>query len=83
MTLLSDRLRSGLERLDDDVVEAFETLLPLGEYLIALVQINPLLAKPGGPSDYFSHESVELFGLEPPFYDLPPFPRTPTTDLSS
>src|SRR5436309_12207228 len=77
VSILSDRLREGLVHLEEFSIAAFASLLPESEYLVALLKVRPTLVKPGDDRDYFLHESVRLFGLEPPLYDLPANPKTP------
>ncbi len=76
-TELSQRLREGMPAIDDEVVTSFSQLLPSADYVVSLLEIDPTLVFPGDDSDYFSHEGSALFGFEPPFYDLPGYPRTP------
>lgn len=55
-----DQLRAkfarGLFTLDDDVVETIGSLLPEGEYAVALMKCLPVRIEPGGPGDYFFEE---------------------------
>lgn len=75
-TELSERLRAGLSWLPAEVVETAAALVPDGDYHVLLLRLRPQLALPGGENDYFAHEQVELFGLEP-FWGLPHNPRVP------
>ncbi len=73
---LADRLATGVGMLDDDLVSTAGSLLPTGDYAIADFNIEPSLTGPCQPDDYFSHESLDLFGM--PIYEgVPDNPRIP------
>ena len=74
--MLRSRLADGLSHIEDEVVDAFSTVIPRGAYCVALLEIRPRLVRPGDEGDYFSKEAVALFGLDPPHYDLPFSPKT-------
>ncbi len=57
-----ERLASGLESVEDDVVAAYGTLLPAGRYLPLLLEISPCRITPGGPGDFFTHENRATWG---------------------
>lgn len=59
-----------------EALAEFGMLLAPGKYSVALVRLSPELAFPGGPNDYFAHESVATWGLDP-YYGVPESPRTP------
>lgn len=73
---VEDRLTEGLAGIDHEVVEAFGALLPAGNYLPLLVQVQPRLVRPAGPGDYFAEEQVSTWGLSS-FWGLPEYPQTP------
>ncbi|HVF21051.1 MAG TPA: hypothetical protein VNA14_12540 [Mycobacteriales bacterium] len=72
---LRDRLTTGLDTLDDEVVTSFGQLVERGTYVPLLLTVEPRLVTPGGPGDYFAEEQVATWGLAP-FWGLPEHPRT-------
>jgi hypothetical protein len=75
-TAIADRLASGVGLLDDDIVDTAASLLPTGDYAVVIVDVEPSLTGPCQPEDYFSHESLDLFGM-PSYEGVPNNPRTP------
>jgi hypothetical protein len=73
---LEQSLSTGLDHVDDAVVEAFGALLPKAAYQPMLLQIRPRLIQPRQPGDYFSDEQVATWGLSA-FWGLPEYPQTP------
>jgi hypothetical protein len=73
---ISTRLAAGDRLLDGDLIAVAGSLLPSGDYAVAEVAIEPTLTGPCHPNDYFSNESLELFGL-PAYEGVPDNPRTP------
>lgn len=73
---LEQRLAAGLDTVDDDVVQRFGALLPAGTYLPLLLSVSPRLVGPDSPDDYFSHEQVVTWGIDP-FHGVPEDPGTP------
>ncbi len=71
-----DLLNSGLDVIDQGVLEAFGELLPRGEYLPLLLELQPRLTYPSDGGDYFSHEQLETWRVDS-FWGLPNYPRTP------
>lgn len=61
--LLRERLRGGMERVEPDVVAAFQALLTPGRYLPVLFEVTPSLVAPGGTADYFTHEQLKAWDL--------------------
>ncbi|MHA6757608.1 hypothetical protein [Streptacidiphilus sp. PAMC 29251] len=74
--LLRDRLATGLDQLDHQVVQAFVSLLAPGRYLPLLLEITPELVLPGGDRDYFTHEQLDTWDVEQAPHDLPADPAT-------
>lgn len=72
---LGERLRSGVELLDGELLGRAERALPPGRYHAMLLELNPSLVQPGDPADYFTGEQVELWGVDT-FWNLPHDPRT-------
>lgn len=69
-------LNTGLEHIDESVLEAFSQVLEPGTYLPMLLQIQPRLIAPGGSGDYFSEEQVSTWGVNN-FWGLPEHPQVP------
>lgn len=72
---LAQRLTEGLSGVDDDVVEAFATLVPDGVYRPLLLSVVPQLRLPSGPGDYFAEEQIATWGVDS-FWGLPEYPAT-------
>ncbi|NEA49684.1 hypothetical protein [Streptomyces sp. SID10815] len=73
---MQDRLTAALADPDDGgVIEAFGALLPEGEYLPLLLEVEPRLVVPGAKGDYFSGEQVAAWGVDQ-FWGLPQYPHT-------
>lgn len=70
------RLADGLTDLDGEIVDTFGRLLGTDSYLPLLLRVSPALVQPLGADDYFSHEQVATWGLNP-FWGLPEYPSTP------
>ncbi|WP_378601247.1 hypothetical protein [Nocardia lasii] len=73
---LAARLEAGLSDVDSSVIESFAELLPVGKYQPMLLSISPHLVFPLDRDDYFAHEQVQTWGIDP-FWGLPAHPRTP------
>ncbi|MFJ2598949.1 hypothetical protein [Streptomyces erythrochromogenes] len=74
---MQERLTGTLDDPDDGgVIDAFGTLLPKGEYLPLLLEVEPRLVIPGKEGDYFSGEQVTAWGVNQ-FWGLPEYPHTP------
>jgi hypothetical protein len=73
---LQDRLNDGLDGLAADVLTAFGSLLPSGHFLPMLFALEPHLVVPGDERDYFTHEQLETWRIDP-FWGLRHSPRTP------
>jgi hypothetical protein len=63
--LTNELLNAGLARIDDEVLQVYGTVLPKSEYTVLLLEITPRLVEPGAPSDYFTHEQVTTWGVDP------------------
>ncbi|MYV73376.1 hypothetical protein GT352_05390 [Streptomyces sp. SID1046] len=74
---MQERLTAALDGPDDGgVIDAFGAVLPEGEYLPLLLDVEPRLVVPGKEGDYFSGEQVDAWGIDQ-FWGLPEHPRTP------
>lgn len=74
---LTARLRAGLDRIEQEVVAAFVSILTAGDYLPVLMEVTPRLVEPGGPGDYFSHEQLATWDLADDLDGAPTHPGTP------
>lgn len=70
-------LSKGLTQIDEDVVATFAALLPSGEYIPLLLEIEPTLTYPMRPGDYFAEELERTWKSSDGFWGLPEYPRTP------
>jgi hypothetical protein len=50
-------------------------VLPKGQYRPMLLGLTPELVQPGAAADYFTHEQVDLWGIDSS-WNLPHDPRT-------
>ncbi|WP_434612066.1 hypothetical protein [Arthrobacter sp. A5] len=51
--------------IDDEVLRVYEKVLPKSEYTVLLIDLAPRLVEPGDASDYFAHEQVTTWGVDP------------------
>ena len=70
-----DKLERGLDRVDDDVVSTVARLLPEGDYFPLVIEFTPELVAPYDDRDYFTHEQVSTWGIDP-VWGLPQNPLT-------
>jgi hypothetical protein len=70
------RLRQGNDLLDNDLLSTVAALLPSGEYGAVATSVSPTATRPCAPDDYFTHESIDLFGM-PSYEGVPNNPRIP------
>lgn len=73
---MQQTLNSGIDQIDDGVLDAFASILPNGSYIPLLLRVQPKLVYPGRSGDYFSEEQVDTWGTQG-FWGLPEYPRTP------
>lgn len=76
LRLTNERLGAGLAAIDDDVLRTYGGALPKSQYTALLLEVTPQLVAPGDNSDYFSHEQVATWGIDP-VVGAPESPRTP------
>lgn len=69
-------LRSGLDSHETAVVEGAASAVPDGDYRVALLDVLPRLVLPGDEGDYFTHEQLEVWEIDP-FWGLPHNPKVP------
>jgi hypothetical protein len=67
-----DRLNTGLDTLDSEVIGAFSAQLPHGDYLVMLLDVQPTLVTPGSAEDYFTAEGPRAWRNEEFEYPLDP-----------
>lgn len=76
---LVERIRGLLKDMrempDELALGEVASVLERGRYTAALVSLVPQLTMPGDEHDYFAHEAVETWGLDP-YYGAPHSPRT-------
>jgi len=68
-------LEQTISSVDDGLIDAFAELLPEGDYLPLLLEVQAELVAPSGERDYFAHEQVETWGVDG-FWGLPENPRS-------
>lgn len=72
----NERLNAGLEAIDDTVLTAYGRILPASIYTVLLLEVTPHLVAPGDGADYFCHEQVATWGIDP-VTGAPENPGTP------
>jgi hypothetical protein len=72
----NERLNAGLGAIENDVLQTYGKILPQSLYTALLVDVTPRLVTPGSEGDYFSHEQVATWGVDPVF-GSPETPGTP------
>lgn len=61
----NERLNAGLGAIEDDVLQMYGKVLPRSSYTALLLDVTPQLVTPGSAGDYFSHEQVATWGVDP------------------
>lgn len=72
---LGAALADGQPPMERSWIEALGTLLPTGDYIPFYTRAPVKLVRPGEPGDYFAHEQLSTWGVDP-FWRLPHDPRT-------
>ena len=72
----AEALRTGLNSLDEDVVQVIGRGLPENVYCTILAESPLTRVQPGDENDYFMKEQIALWGLDT-FWCLPHDPRVP------
>lgn len=70
-----NQLEQHLDGVDERIFETFSPLLPEGQYLPLLLEVQPELVAPHDKRDYFTHEQVATWGVDG-FWGLPENPRS-------
>jgi len=73
---LSNLLSNMTSMPSTEILARIGSVLPRGDYSIALSAFVPLLVIPGGEDDYFSEEAVATWGLDP-YFGIGHCPQTP------
>ena len=60
--VVNEKLRAGLDAIDDDVLASYSKVLPASNYRALLLEVTPQLVHHGDASDYFLHEQVATWG---------------------
>ncbi|QYJ05251.1 hypothetical protein KUV85_06135 [Nocardioides panacisoli] len=76
LSVANERLNVGLDAIDAEILRAFGRVLPKSDYTALLLDLSPQLVTPGSTSDYFSHEQVATWGVDP-VVGSPENPATP------
>lgn len=74
--IVNERLNAGLATIEADVLRAYGKALPRSQYTALLIEMTPQLVTPGSRSDYFAHEQVATWGVDP-MVGSPENPATP------
>ncbi len=81
----NEKLNTGLTAIDEEVLRAYGRALPKSHYTALLLDVTPRLVAPGDVSDYFSHEQVSTWGVDPavgaPENPVTPYYRTFETPI--
>lgn len=72
---LASDMAAGLNSLDERFMDRVSQVLLTGDYVAALLEIQPVLVAPGDTHDYFTHEQVKYWGIDG-FTGLPLYPKT-------
>lgn len=62
---ISDQLQVGLVDIPGELLSAVSELVPMGEYVAILLEIQPRKIALGSSEDYFASEQLALFGKDP------------------
>lgn len=76
LEIVTERLNAGLDTIDRGVLDVYGRVLPRSRYTVLLQDLTPQLVRPGDPSDYFAHEQVATWGIDPAVGR----PESPATD---
>ncbi len=76
LEVANELLNAGLDSVSADVVGAYGKVLPESTYTLLLTDVLPRLTEPGGKNDYFVHEQVATWGVDPAV-GTPEDPGTP------
>jgi hypothetical protein len=69
-------LASDANLLEAGLLSTASKLIPSGDYAVSVLTVKPTLVSPCDAADYFSHESIDLFGI-PTYTGVPDNPRIP------
>jgi len=71
---LSHRFKEGLKDLEQGFLDKIDALIPKGNYIVSIMEIEPRMAQLGSIDDYFFNEQVGSWGIDP-FWGLPHYPK--------
>lgn len=71
---ISEQLRNGLQSLDSSLLDKIKLILPIGDYVVSLLNVQPKKVSLGTDNDYFANEQVKLWGIDG-FWGLPHYPK--------
>lgn len=72
----NELLATGMQTIEPDVLKTYGQVLPRSLYTALLLDLTPELVTPGSANDYFSHEQVATWGVDP-VVGSPEDPATP------
>jgi hypothetical protein len=72
---LVEKLNTGFQDLDSIFVDQLKLIMPDGKYIVFLLEVLPKIVEPGDKNDYFSHEEIDLWGVDG-FWGRPHSPKT-------
>lgn len=73
-TKVAAYLKEGLTSISDDLLNQIKLIIPVGDYVVSLLQVSPWQVSLGTQTDYFSNEQVDLWGKDG-FWGMPQNPR--------
>lgn len=65
LNIANELLKARMNAIDDTVIGVYGKALPRSQYSALLLEVTPTLVTPGSPRDYFSHEQVSTWGVDP------------------
>lgn len=71
---LSNGFRNGITSIDQKVIDAAMSILPIGAYKALLLSCIPRFIRPAGKGDYFFAEQIQLWGVDG-FWGVPHYAR--------
>lgn len=71
---ISKVLEEGIKRLDYDFLSKVSLIIPDGDYIVSLLDINPKFIELESDQDYFSNEQIKVWGIDG-FLGWPHYPK--------
>jgi hypothetical protein len=72
--LLVEQLHDGISKITKQTIKALSPIIPNGLHEVILLTVRPKLALVGSTDDYFSHELVDIYGIDE-VYGAPKLPN--------